>query len=164
MDSETKKIVRRYQKGETEQSIALSLGVGTGYVRRRLVKAGVERRGRQEAARLRCGGPPKTRSQIRLEVLAAYGGKCACCGQEDPRYLTFDHVNDDGGEHRKTFSGPIYVWLRTHNYPEGFQVLCANCNMSKAYYGGCDSPCRAMFALGVDLADDPMGREADQGG
>lgn len=28
-------------------------------------------------------------------------------------------------------------WLRRNNYPNGFQVLCHNCNMAKGFYGKC---------------------------
>ena len=30
-----------------------------------------------------------------------------------------------------------YRWLKNHNYPEGFQVLCYNCNLPKGVYGVC---------------------------
>ena len=26
----------------------------------------------------------------------------------------------------------IYIWLKNNNFPEGFQVLCFNCNCGKA--------------------------------
>jgi hypothetical protein len=33
-------------------------------------------------------------------VLAAYGGKCVCCGEAEEAFLTLDHVNNDGKQHR----------------------------------------------------------------
>jgi hypothetical protein len=32
--------------------------------------------------------------------------------------------------------GGYWAWLRKHNYPEGFQVLCHNCNMGRQINGG----------------------------
>jgi len=56
---------------------------------------------------------------------------CAVCGFSDSRALTIDHIDNNGHAHRKTFSTTINAWLRTHKYPEGFQVLCCNCNWIK---------------------------------
>ena len=64
-----------------------------------------------------------------------YGGKCACCGESELDFLTIDHIYNDGNEHRKKFNiGPgkeTYRWLRRNDYPDGFQVLCFNCNLGK---------------------------------
>lgn len=74
---------------------------------------------------------------LRRAALSAYGGKCACCGEGTEELLAIDHVNNDGGRHRKVISS-IYVWLKRNNYPkDNFQVLCHNCNAAKALYGSC---------------------------
>lgn len=74
----------------------------------------------------------------RLTALAAYGNRCACCGETRPEFLSIDHVNNDGAAHRREIgSGNLPAWLRAHNYPAGFQVLCYNCNMAKAFFGSC---------------------------
>lgn len=61
--------------------------------------------------------------------------KCNGCGATDLRVLTIDHVNGDGSKHRKeihTKGGrPFYSWLINNKYPDGFQVLCLNCQMIK---------------------------------
>jgi hypothetical protein len=31
----------------------------------------------------------------------------------------------------------MYRWLAKKNFPEGFQVLCANCNVAKSQNGVC---------------------------
>jgi hypothetical protein len=80
------------------------------------------------------------RSKWRSKAFEAYGGKnpsCACCGESHPEFLTIDHINGKGNEHRKTFSGRIESWLAKNNYPPGFQILCFNCNWAKATYGIC---------------------------
>jgi hypothetical protein len=75
---------------------------------------------------------------IRNKVLEFYGGKCACCGETENHFLTIDHINGGGNKHRKEIKGrSLYVWLANNDYPEGFQVLCYNCNMSKGHYGIC---------------------------
>lgn len=82
------------------------------------------------------------RRQLKDEVFAAYGGyKCACCSETTEAFLQIDHVNNDGAKHRKqigAYGGSrLYQWLRMHNFPPGFQVLCANCNRGKALLGVC---------------------------
>lgn len=92
------------------------------------------------------GLSPKERMrQMRLTVLRHYGGfppKCACCGENEIKFLSIDHINGGGTAHRKTFTktgkgGNISVWLLKNSLPEGFQVLCHNCNMAKGFYGSC---------------------------
>lgn len=65
--------------------------------------------------------------------------KCACCGEGTLQFLTLDHVNGDGGKHRKSgiTCSRLPWWLRQNGYPVGFQVLCYNCNNAKAFYGDC---------------------------
>ena len=80
--------------------------------------------------------------RLRRAVLAAYGGKCACCGEATPEFLGIDHVNNDGEAHRRELKGygrAIYQWLKRNAYPQDgrFQLLCHNCNMAKGLYGGC---------------------------
>lgn len=76
-------------------------------------------------------------------ALAAYGGeqpKCACCGENEVKFLCIDHINGGGGKHRKEIKGKgltTYIWLKKNGYPNGFQVLCHNCNMAKGFYGLC---------------------------
>ena len=66
-------------------------------------------------------------------ALAAYGGKCACCGEERSVFLQLDHINNDGAEHRRRISmgTAMFAELARQNYPGGFQVLCANCHLAK---------------------------------
>lgn len=62
---------------------------------------------------------------------------CACCGETILQFLTIDHINNDGGAHRaKIGANNIYPWLKRNNYPEGFQVLCFNCNCGKSVNKG----------------------------
>lgn len=76
-------------------------------------------------------------ASIRQRVKEHYGGKCACCGESNPLFLTVDHVNNDGAAHRKAIgTGRIYRWLLKNQFPEGYQLLCWNCNLGKFYNHG----------------------------
>lgn len=71
-------------------------------------------------------------------VFSNYGNKCACCGEAEPTFLSIDHVNNDGAEHRKKIGiGHIfYRWIIDHDFPDTMQLLCCNCNMGKHRNGG----------------------------
>lgn len=75
--------------------------------------------------------------QERIAVLQHYGAECKCCGEKTLEFLHLDHVRNDGNTHRKTLQGSIYSWARRHHYPNTLQVLCANCNLAKEFYGIC---------------------------
>jgi hypothetical protein len=56
-------------------------------------------------------------------------------------FLTLDHVDGGGTKHMaevraETGGAHIYSWLHKHGYPEGFQVLCMNCNWGRYRNGG----------------------------
>lgn len=73
------------------------------------------------------------RDELKREVFGAYGGECYCCHLKDIRFLTLDHINGDGAEHRKrenTKSGQhTYKWIKKNNFPQDiFRVACFNCN------------------------------------
>jgi hypothetical protein len=76
----------------------------------------------------------------RLKALQAYGGPvpaCACCGERELLFLALDHVNGGGVQQRTDLGGGGYWnWLRKNNYPEGFRVLCHNCNHGRYLNGG----------------------------
>lgn len=80
------------------------------------------------------------RMALRAEVLAAYGSVCTCCGEINPKFLTFDHINNDGAKQRhkgQCAAGTQFLLqLRHKNYPPDIQVLCWNCNSGRGYNGG----------------------------
>lgn len=79
------------------------------------------------------------RYTLRMQALAAYGGKCVCCGESTPEFLQFDHKNNDGYLHRQNNNvrGGISLWLQQNNYPDTIQLLCGNCHSAKSFYGNC---------------------------
>lgn len=83
----------------------------------------------------------KSRIQVMLHYCKDNILECACCGQNEPRFLCLDHIDGGGNAHRKSIGGSnrsaIWWWLKKNGYPPGFQVLCHNCNMAKAFSGIC---------------------------
>jgi hypothetical protein len=88
----------------------------------------------EECAKLRKKEAARRLVRSYLEkVVAAYGGRCAHCGEEELLFLTIDHIEGGGSEDRKLGRGGVamYKWLLDNDYPPGYQVLCWNCNWKK---------------------------------
>lgn len=82
----------------------------------------------------------QTRRRCRMRVFDVYGGaKCACCGEDHYEFLTIDHIDGNGAEHRRQLGTKrdIYTWLKKNSFPPGFRVLCMNCNFALGYHGYC---------------------------
>ena len=80
--------------------------------------------------------------KLQKEILTHYGnGKlaCVCCGESKTLFLTIDHIN---GRAKSEIKNPKYrgwqlkQFLRSHNYPKGYQTLCFNCNSGRALNKG----------------------------
>ena len=58
---------------------------------------------------------------------------CDLCGITNLVVLTVDHINGNGNKHRSTLKGQhIHAWLIKNNFPDGYRILCFNCqNMEK---------------------------------
>lgn len=93
---------------------------------------------RAEAVRRRQMG---YRVGIKKECMAAYGGKCSCCGENTLEFLSIDHVKGGGTRIRKSGlsgGGHTYRMLKKQGWPqEDYRVLCHNCNQSLGIYGYC---------------------------
>lgn len=88
-------------------------------------------------------------NKMRYDCLSHYAGgtpACKCCGEAEILFLHIDHVNGDGADHRRALKAEIGYypggnnlpyWLKKNGYPEGFQVLCANCNLGKRIAKDC---------------------------
>lgn len=83
------------------------------------------------------------RDETRRLVLGHYSNntfECKNCGINVYPILTIDHINNNGREHRRrlmkgkthhAWSSSVYKDILKNNYPEGYQVLCFNCNFLK---------------------------------
>lgn len=72
--------------------------------------------------------------RYKQEFVAAYGGCCSCCGEDEIRFLTVEHINRDGKKHREQVGAGTgtYLDLRRRGYPkDAYTVLCCNCNFSQ---------------------------------
>jgi len=95
-----------------------------------------------------CARGKRSRDKLKLETFIHYSGtnppQCAnLFGEHKEPYttiaaLTIDHIDDNGAEererifHNKHRAGiDFYRWLRKNGYPEGYQVLCFNCQWIK---------------------------------
>ena len=86
----------------------------------------------------------KRRFVLKIEVLAHYSEYdepiCACCGEHEIEFLSIDHINGGGLKERKKLgrSGwSFYLWLKSNKFPDGYRVLCHNCNQSYGQFGYC---------------------------
>jgi hypothetical protein len=72
-------------------------------------------------------------------VIAAYGGKCFCCGETLFEVLTIDHIKGNGRADRKGRGGSaFYAWLVRNNFPKDeYRLACMNCNFAIGIYGHC---------------------------
>lgn len=70
-------------------------------------------------------------------VFEHYGGtppKCSCCNESIFDFLTLDHKNGGGTKHRKEIGASNMLrYIIKNNFPEEFEILCYNCNCSKAF-------------------------------
>lgn len=75
--------------------------------------------------------------RIKNEMIDAYGGKCNICGTAYREFMSIDHIEGGGCLHRRELnmhSGSEFIkWLWKNGWPQNeYQLLCFNCNCSKA--------------------------------
>lgn len=75
---------------------------------------------------------------IRESIYKILKPECAICGNEDKRFLTIDHIKNNGCEDRKEKGGHngVIRYLKKTNFPEdyikeNYQILCWNHNSAK---------------------------------
>lgn len=79
-------------------------------------------------------------------VFDAYGCECHFCGESNPIFLTIDHINGDGKQHRQRCHNnrAIYADIIKEGCPKDkYRLLCFNCNCALAIYGQ-DAVCEAV--------------------
>lgn len=81
------------------------------------------------------------RKELWEQVLRGYGSQCVCCGETDARFLTIDHINNDGGQARRSGAHPanghlLHTWIIENAFPKTLQLMCYNCNFGKQRCGG----------------------------
>jgi hypothetical protein len=75
------------------------------------------------------------RVRQRVEVIEAYGSRCACpgCHVHHAELLTIDHVGG-GARHRQNrrSTRDIYRDVIKAGFPPDYQLLCGSCNLAKS--------------------------------
>lgn len=75
------------------------------------------------------------RAQDKLVAMTHYCGGtpyCVGCGVENLEVLTLDHIEENGAEHRRNEAmASTASWVVLNGLPDGYQVLCWNCNNAK---------------------------------
>lgn len=82
----------------------------------------------------------KRHKELRDSILDIYGRLCACCGDSTYEFLTIDHVNGGGNQHRKRAGDTQKMYreiLMSDTNRGEYQILCYNCNCAKGIYGKC---------------------------
>jgi hypothetical protein len=94
----------------------------------------------------RCEYMKKLRQEVKEKVLNHYsqeGLHCACpggCQETNIKFLCLDHINGGGKQHRikiKARGSAFYTWIIKNNFPDGYRVLCHNCNHALGAHGKC---------------------------
>ena len=71
---------------------------------------------------------------LRLRFITAYEGKCECCGEDNQRLLTIDHM---GGGGRDTGHSAYAKAIKAGHSSGKYRLLCWNCNMAIGNFGYC---------------------------
>jgi hypothetical protein len=105
--------------------------------------------------------------QARADVMRAYGGAvCTCCGDTHEEFLSIDHIDGGGSAHRRKLKGKgghgFYLWLRKHNYPPGYRVLCMNCNFARGMRGYCPHEKEQRMEKYSVVTDPPVEKKAGE--
>jgi phage gpG-like protein len=80
------------------------------------------------------------KDKLRNQFFERYGRSCACCGEDNPMFLSIEHLNGNGAEHRRQLNrespDSIMADIRKNGWPDGYATLCMNCNFAKWRNGG----------------------------
>jgi hypothetical protein len=88
--------------------------------------------------------------RVKKTVFDHYGNRCVCCGQDQERFLTIGHKNNDGHSdlrcrirkrskhHGRRFSGSCWhARIIKLGFPDDLELQCWNCNMARTHFGFC---------------------------
>ena len=91
----------------------------------------------------------KRRLKLKFIALQIYSKnkipKCKCCNEKHIEFLTIDHLDGKGNQHRNALRSKygriisFYQWLKNNNYPDKnkYGVLCMNCNFATRFNKKC---------------------------
>lgn len=70
------------------------------------------------------------RQRVACRVLVGLGGKCAVCGEDDPFYLSVDHIHGTSNKERRGRSSFSEAHASGFDRTK-FQLLCPRCHWTK---------------------------------
>lgn len=71
------------------------------------------------------------------ESIQHYGGECYCCKEDNIVFLSLDHIDGNGTQHRRELGGVrVDDWARRNGWPPVLRVACHNCNFGAHLNGG----------------------------
>ncbi|KKN20105.1 hypothetical protein LCGC14_0938880 [marine sediment metagenome] len=75
----------------------------------------------------------KHTQELVREFIAAYGGVCECCGEDEWTFLTLDHISNNSRKpHQGMKSFSKLLELRRRGWPrEEYRLHCFNCNLGR---------------------------------
>lgn len=78
-----------------------------------------------------------------MKVIEHYGGSppsCECCDEMEYFFLSIDHIQGRKNYPRpggRQYGKALYRWIVKNNFPDGFRILCYNCNCAMGFFGFC---------------------------
>lgn len=119
-------------------------------------KGKIKRKKREQSPKYK-STKKETRDRKRLDILLFYSKRlsdsnipcCNCCGENSHTdFLAVDHIAGKKqmdseselvqlGYSSSKRGSTLHKWIKDNNFPDGFQILCHNCNQAKGYYGIC---------------------------
>jgi len=75
--------------------------------------------------------------KVREALHHYYGWHCECCGETELAFLAIDHTDSAPKRKDNPDQKNFTEWLFRNEFPEGFRVLCHNCNMGIRYGREC---------------------------
>lgn len=92
--------------------------------------------GESEYSKLVCSRANKSRRDTKIKFLEMYGNRCSCCGEENKKFLTIEHLLGQHNSPRRDGSLEAYRKALAKYEPEIYTILCWNCNCGKSTNGG----------------------------
>ena len=77
-------------------------------------------------------------AELRWMAIQYLGGICECCGEKNHKFLTIDHINNNGAELRARgwTTAKTCREILTNSHPYPVRVFCMNCNAGRQWNGG----------------------------
>lgn len=70
------------------------------------------------------------RQRRKIATFDLLGGMCVCCGEDDPGFLTVDHIDNDG-QVDGVYGDHLYSIVRQESHR--FRLMCWNCNSGRRH-------------------------------